>query len=272
MLKPQKRTSPEPDLVARLQAGEEDAFEALLTRYQRRIYRLAMHVTRNREDAEEVVQDTFLSAYRKIGDFDSRAAIGTWLYRIAMNAALMVLRRRRPEPHLIIEEELPRFTGDGGHARPVADWSDRPDDPLLAQELRQVLREAIAALPPIYKAVVVLRDIEGLSNQEVAEVLGATVFAIKSRLHRARLVLRQRLGGYVESGREVTGDPSRSPSLKVGPAHLSSRRERHPGEMTRVATGAGRQCAQAGRRAQAVAKRPAASVWADNHYGSPIPS
>ena len=270
MLGDRKQDSPETDLVARLRAGEEEAFEALLARYQHRVYRLAMHVTRNREDAKEVVQDTFLSVYRKIGDFDGRAAIGTWLYRIAMNAALMVLRRRRPEPHLSIEWELPQFTDEGRHARPIADWSDLPDDRLLAQELRQVLREAIDALPADYKAVVILRDIEGLSNQEAAEVLGATVFAIKSRLHRARLVLRQRLGGYVESGREVSGDPLRSPSLNVGPAHLPPRRGGHPGEISPVATGAGRQCPQAGRRAQAVAKRPAASVWAGNHCGSPI--
>jgi RNA polymerase sigma-70 factor (ECF subfamily) len=270
MLMDQKQDLPETDLVTRLRAGEEDAFEALLAQYQHRIYRLARHVTRNREDAEEVVQDTFLSAYRKIGDFDGRAAIGTWLYHIAMNTALMVLRRRRPEPHLSIESELPRFTEDGRHARPIADWSDLPDDPLLAEELRLVLREAIDALPADYKAVVILRDIEGLSNQEAAEVLGATVFAIKSRLHRARLVLRERLTGYFESGREVTGDPSRSPSLKVGPVHLSSRRGGHPGEISLVATEADWQCPQAGRRARAVAKRPAASVWAYNHCGSPI--
>ncbi len=241
-LRPQGQGRQEADLVARLQAGQEAAFEALLAQYQHRIYRLAWHLTRNREDAEEVVQDTFFSVYRKIGDFKGRAALGTWLYRIATNSALMRLRRRRPEPHLSIEEELPGFAGDGGHARPVADWSDRPDDPLLAQELRQVLQEAIAALPPIYKAVVVLRDIEGLSNQEAAEALGTTVLAVKSRLHRAHLALRERLGSYIERGTEVPGDPLASPSPNVGPAHLPPWRGEPPGKSALPAAGAGWQC------------------------------
>ncbi len=265
MLRQQKQGSSEADLIARLQAGEEEAFEALLTRYQGPIYRLARRLTRNREDAEEAVQDTFLSVYRKIGDFDGRAAIGTWLYRIATNAALMVLRRRRPEPHLSIEEELPRFAEDGMHAGVVTDWSDLPHDRLLAAELREVLREAINALPQDYRAIVVLRDIEGLSNQEAADVLGTTVFAIKSRLHRARLVLRERLAGYLESGRRVTGDPSRSPSPKVGPAHLSSRRGGHPAGISLLAAGAGWQCPRDGGQVQAPRARPsAARVRADD--------
>jgi len=210
MLRQQKKDLQEADLVARLQAGEEEALEALLARYQGRIYRLARRLTRNREDAEEVVQDTFLSAYRKIRDFHGRAALGTWLNRVAVNAALMKLRGWRPEPHLSIEEDLPQFAADGTHARPVADWSDLPDHRVETQELRQVLCEAIDALPPDYRAVVVLRDIEGLSNQEAAEVLGTTVFAIKARLHRAHLVLRERLGGYIERGRKRVEVPRAS--------------------------------------------------------------
>jgi RNA polymerase sigma-70 factor (ECF subfamily) len=236
----------------------------LLARYQHRIYRLARHLTRNREDAEEVVQDTFFSVYRKIGGFKGRAALGTWLYRIATNSALMLLRRRRPEPHLSIEEELPPFTGDGGHARPVADWSDRPDDPLLAQELGQVLQEAIAALPPIYKAVVVLRDIEGLSNQEAAEALGTTVLAVKSRLHRARLALRERLARYFESGRTGAGDPSAASTPEVRPANLPLRGGEHPGEETPHAARAGRLCVQGSRRAHAGAKTRTGRVQTDN--------
>ena len=189
------------ELVARLKQGDREALAGLLRRYQGKVYRLAMNMTRSPQDAEEVTQDVFLAVYRKIGEFDGRAAFSTWLYRVASNAALMKLRGRRSEPHLSIEEEGPAFAPDGHHARPVADWSELPEDRLLSAERRRVLGQAIEALPPDYKAVVVLRDIEGLSNQEVAEVLGATVLAVKSRLHRARLALRERLAAYFEAGR-----------------------------------------------------------------------
>ncbi|HEV8662047.1 MAG TPA: sigma-70 family RNA polymerase sigma factor [Candidatus Methylomirabilis sp.] len=189
------------ELVERLKGGEEEAFGGLLQRYQGKVYRLAMNLTRNPQDAEEVTQDVFLTVARKIGAFDGRAAFSTWLYRVATNAALMKLRGRRPEPHLPVEEEGTVFAPDGSFTRPVADWSALPEDQLLAVERRQILAEAIEALPPDYKAVVVLRDIEGLANQEVAEILGATVLAVKSRLHRARLALRARLAAYFEAGR-----------------------------------------------------------------------
>ena len=189
------------ELVERLKTGDREAFGALLRRYQGKVYRLAMNMTRSPQDAEEVTQDVFLAVYRKIGDFDGRAAFSTWLYRVASNAALMKLRGRRSEPHLSIEEEGPAFAPDGHFARPVADWSELPEDRLLSAERRRVLEQAIDALPPDYKAVVVLRDVEGLSNQEVAEILGTTVLAMKSRLHRARLALRERLAAYLEAGR-----------------------------------------------------------------------
>jgi RNA polymerase sigma-70 factor (ECF subfamily) len=189
------------ELVERLKTGDREAFGALLRRHQGKVYRLAMNMTRSPQDAEEVTQDVFLAVYRKIGEFDGRAAFSTWLYRVASNAALMKLRGRRSEPHLSIEEEGPAFAPDGHFARPVADWSELPEDRLLSAERRRVLEQAIDALPPDYKAVVVLRDVEGLSNPEVAEVLGATVLAVKSRLHRARLALRERLAAYLEAGR-----------------------------------------------------------------------
>ena len=189
------------ELVARLQGGDEAAFAGLLARYQEKVYRLARNLTRNPQDAEEVAQDVFLAVYRKIGSFDGRAAFSTWLYRIASNAALMKLRGRRSEPHQAIEAEGPAFTPDGHHARPIGDWAALPEEQLLAGERRRVVEEAIAALPPDYRAVVVLRDIEGLATQDVAEILGATGLAVKSRLHRARLALRERLAAYFEAGR-----------------------------------------------------------------------
>ena len=187
------------ELVSRLKRGDEEALAGLLRRYQGKVYRLAMNMTRNPQDAEEVTQDVFLAVYRKIGDFDGRAAFSTWLYRVASNAALMKLRGRRREPHFSVEEEGPTFAPDGHHARPVADWSELPEDQLLSAERRRVLAQAIEALPPDYRGVVVLRDIEGLSNQEVAEIVGATVLAVKSRLHRARLALRERLAAHFEA-------------------------------------------------------------------------
>lgn len=185
-------------LVERLKRGDAEAFAGLLRRYQGKVYRLAMNMTRNPQDAEEVMQDVFLAVARKIGNFDGRAAFSTWLYRVTANAALIKLRRRRSEPHLPIEEAGPVFAADGSFARPVADWSDLPEDQLLAAESRQILTQAIEALPPDHKAVVVLRDIEGLTNPEAAEVLGITVLAVKSRLHRARLALRERMAAHFE--------------------------------------------------------------------------
>lgn len=199
------------DLVERVKRGDEAAFEALLERHQGKVYRLAWNFTRNPQDAEEVTQDVFLTVHRRIGGFDGRAAFTTWLYRVASNAALMKLRGRRPEPHLAVDEEGPAFLPDGRHARPVADWSALPEAKLLGAECRQVLEQAIEALPPDYKAVVILRDIEGLSNAEAAEALRTTVMAVKSRLHRARLALRERLAAYFEAdarGRRAYAPPA----------------------------------------------------------------
>lgn len=158
------------DLVEWMRAGDEAAFGALLARYQSKVYRLALSMTKNREDAEEVMQDVFLSVFRNIQKFDGRSAFGTWLYRIAVNAALMKLRSRGPVQESI-EEYLPQFTQGGGHARMIADWSEGPERSLLGKERARIVREAIDALPPDFKAVLVLRDLEGLSNSEVAEVL-----------------------------------------------------------------------------------------------------
>ncbi len=188
------------ELVERLKTGEEAAFEALLARYQVKVYRLAMSFTRNPEDAEEVLQDVFLTVYRKIGSFDGRSAFGTWLYRIAVNAALMKLRGRGPIQESL-EEYLPQFTEDGRHTRMVVDWTPGPEEQLLRQERTLVVREAIEALPPDYKAVLVLRDLEGLSNGEVAEIMDTSVLAVKARLHRARLVLRGKLERYMTEQR-----------------------------------------------------------------------
>jgi RNA polymerase sigma-70 factor (ECF subfamily) len=201
----QVATLPDAVLVDRVRAGDEEAFGGLLQRYQGKVYRLAMHLTRNPQDAEEVTQDVFLAVYRKLRDFEDRASFRTWLYRIASNAALMKLRRRRPVVPLAGGMEGPAFREDGQFAQAVADWSAYPEAELLAAERRSVLEQAIVTLSPDDQAVVVLRDIEGLSNQEVAEILGTTLLAVKSRLHRARLALRERLAAYFGAGRAGGG-------------------------------------------------------------------
>ncbi len=183
------------ELVEQIKAGDDAAFKALLGRYQERAYRLALSLTKNPADAEEVLQDVFLTVYRKIASFEGRSAFSTWLYRITVNTALMKLRGRGPAQESI-DEYLPQFTKDGRHARMVVDFTHGPEKLLLLKEREQILREAIEALPPDYKVVLVLRDLEGLSNEEVAEVVGASVLAVKARLHRARLALRGRLERY----------------------------------------------------------------------------
>ncbi|MGB4782152.1 sigma-70 family RNA polymerase sigma factor [Candidatus Methylomirabilis sp.] len=183
------------ELVEQIKAGEKTSLEALLGRYQDKVYRLAMSFTKNPADAEEVLQDVFLTVYRKIASFEGRSAFSTWLYRITVNTALMKLRGRGPAQESI-DGYLPQFTKDGQHARMVVDFTDGPEKLLLLKEREQILREAIEALPPDYKVVLVLRDLEGLSNEEVAEVVGASVLAVKARLHRARLALRGRLERY----------------------------------------------------------------------------
>jgi RNA polymerase sigma-70 factor (ECF subfamily) len=183
-------------LVEEIKSGSEGAFDLLLKRYQGKVYRLTLSLTKNPADAEEVLQDVFLTVYRKIAGFERRSAFSTWLYRITVNTALMKLRGRGPVQESI-DEYLPQFTKDGRHARMVADFTQGPEKLLLQKEREQVLREAIEALPPDYKVVLILRDLEGLSNEEVAEVVGASVLAVKARLHRARLALRGRLEQHV---------------------------------------------------------------------------
>ncbi len=202
--------SVEDDLVAQLQGGDPRAFETLLDRYGDKVYRLAVGITRNPADAEDVCQEVFLSVLRNINAFEKRATLGSWLYRIATNAALVKLRGRPSVPLPTWEEELPRFRPDGGHQVPIADWSRNAEESLMEKEGRSILQEALATLPPEYRAVIFLRDIEGMSASETAEALGISVAAVKSRLHRARLFLRARVSGYFREGRRL--DPGATPS------------------------------------------------------------
>lgn len=184
-------------LIERLRQGDTQALEALMARYSGRVYRLAFGITRNDADAEEIVQDVFLTLFRKIDTFEERSALGTWIYRVTANAALIKRRGKRVELEVLLEDYLPRFLEDGhregDRAFLCADWSRRPDEVAQGVETRAILTQALERLPDTYRAVVLLRDLEGLSNEEAAEVLGETVASVKSRLHRARMALREQL-------------------------------------------------------------------------------
>jgi RNA polymerase sigma-70 factor, ECF subfamily len=181
-------------LVEGLRKGDPTATELLLDTYGDRVYRLAIRITGNEQDAEEVVQDALWTAARKIGMFKGESAFGSWVYRITANTAYQKLRGRQSRRHEIsLDEVLPLFDELGCHAQPVADWSQAASDPAVQAELRTTLSAAIDELPAAYKAVLVLRDIEGRSTEEIAQALGLSIAVVKTRAHRARLFLRKRL-------------------------------------------------------------------------------
>jgi RNA polymerase sigma-70 factor (ECF subfamily) len=188
-----RRVDRDGELLAALREGAPDAAERLVATYGDRVYRLAVGITGSSQDAEEAVQDALWSVIRKIDTFRGDSAFGSWVYRIVANAAYQKLRSRSARrAEISLEDVLPTFH-ENGRAAPIADWSAELDDPSRSTELRLVLTSAIDELPAEYRTVLVLRDMEGLSNTEVAQVLGVTLGAVKSRAHRARLFLRQRL-------------------------------------------------------------------------------
>ena len=197
------------DLVRRAKGGDEAAFNELVERHQDRVYRHAERMLGNQQDAEEVLQDTFLQAYRHLGSFEERSRFSTWIYRIATNEALMRLRRssRRREVHL---EETP--PGEVERAsEEVREFARSAIDHVMDREIREILDKALDELPPEYRVVFVLRDVDELSNAEVAEILGLSVPAVKSRLHRSRLWLRDRVAGIFRE-RRPAGLPKEEPT------------------------------------------------------------
>lgn len=181
------------DLVRRIKAGEDGAFEEMVRRYHARVYSLAYGVLRNAEDAEEATQDTFWTLHRKIGTFDESKKFFSWFYRVALNAAYSRARRRPHLPTVAIEDRMPKFSGDGHFAADVPDWSVAIEDEASARELAARAGEFIAELPPPYRDVIWMYDVEEMPSSEVAETLHISIPAFKSRLHRARLYVRQRL-------------------------------------------------------------------------------
>lgn len=189
-------------LIARFKKGSMEAFEELVSRYESKVFNLAMRFTRNQEDAEEVLQDVFTTLYRKAAGFEGKSAFSSWLYRIIVNAAFMKLRKRRQQHTTVLEELTPQLQQMIPDKETI--FGTPSDSFTLAREIREALQDAISKLPERYRAVFVLRDVDGLSNQEVGEILGLSVPAVKSRLHRSRLMLQKRLHGYYE---EFTGRP-----------------------------------------------------------------
>jgi len=181
------------DLVRRSQGGDTRAFDELVRRYRDKVYRLSFKILRHEEDAAEALQDAFLSAYRGIKSFKVESTFSTWLYRIATNASLMKYRKRR-EGHVSLEQS--QNTDENAEMLQIPDWSTQPLKELLDSETREVMDEGIQRLPEELRTVFILRDIEDLSNAEVAQILDLTVAAVKSRLHRARIALRDRLTRY----------------------------------------------------------------------------
>lgn len=185
--------------VAPRPGGEAAGLEALMDQYGGRVYRLALNITQNNGDAEEVVQDVFFAVFRKIDTFEGRSTIGSWLYRICRNTAINKRRGKRFALEISLEQLL-QFHGGSVRAAKVActvaDWPQTPDQRLLTREARAVLNAALDALPDHYRAVVILRDVEGLRSADVAELLQESVPCVKARLHRARLILRARLASY----------------------------------------------------------------------------
>lgn len=188
------------ELVSRFRVKDETALEALMAQYGTKMFSLALRLTGNRQDAEEVLQDVFLTVFQKIDKFREESTLSSWMYRITTNAALMKLRKRPKIREIPLEEELgPAMTKEGMIAEPVTDWSRLPNDELDRKELVHRLEEGIQKLPSEYRSVFVLRDIEGLSAEETGQILHISVPALKSRLHRARLFLRKELAHYAST-------------------------------------------------------------------------
>jgi RNA polymerase sigma-70 factor (ECF subfamily) len=181
-------------VVAQARLGDAKAFSELLRRYEGKIFRLALHITQNREDAEDVLQEAFLKAYEHLDQFQGQSKFYTWIVRIAVNQALMKLRKRKSDRSVSLDDDID--TGEDKVAREIAAWDENPEQRYTREEMNQILTAAIEGLAPIYRAVFVLRDVDGLSTEEAAEALDLSVPAVKSRLLRARLQLRDKLTRY----------------------------------------------------------------------------
>jgi RNA polymerase sigma-70 factor (ECF subfamily) len=189
------------ELVAQVKSGHLEAFDELVSRHERKIFRLTQHITGNREDAEDALQDSFLKAFSRLSQFQGDSQFYTWLVRIAVNESLMRLRKRKAHPTFSLDE--PIETDDNFLPRDHGAWDDNPEQKYAQQELAEILDRAVQSLSPIFRTVFVLRDVEQLSTEETAEALNLSVPAVKSRLMRARLQLREKLSKHFRRGSDA---------------------------------------------------------------------
>lgn len=188
-------------LVHASKAGDVAAFEELVKRYDGKLLRIAQHVTNNREDAQDAVQEAFLKAFQKLGQFQENSKFSTWLIRITINQSLMKLRKQRRQREVSIDEDFQ--TEEGTLSLEIADWAPNPEQRYTASELKEILTKTLQELQPALRVVFVLRDIEGLSLGQTAEALDLTVSAVKARSWRARLQLPERLSKYFRKTGEL---------------------------------------------------------------------
>jgi RNA polymerase sigma-70 factor, ECF subfamily len=188
----------ERQFIAAIRSGDEAACAALVQRYGVRMLTVARRMLPCHEDADDAVQDAFISAFKSIGSFGGQSSLGTWLHRVVVNACLMKMRRRKGE--VSIESLLPQFAADGHHVASVAAWDESAFTRMAAAETRSLVRACIDRLPESYRTVLLLRDIEQLDTQEAAELLNCTPANVKTRLHRARQALRTLLQPHISSG------------------------------------------------------------------------
>ena len=194
----------ETDLLQRAKLGEVRAFSELVEKYERRIYRMARNILQNEEDAEDVMQETFLKAFSHLDSFQGQSKFYTRITRIAVNESLMKLRKRKTDRSVSLDESIE--TDEEPIVREIAVWEDNPESRYSQAEIREILDKAIASLKPIFRTVFVLRDVEELSTEETAEALGLSVAAVKSRLLRARLQLREKLTrAFKRKGDQILG-------------------------------------------------------------------
>jgi RNA polymerase sigma-70 factor (ECF subfamily) len=193
----------ERSLVRAAKSGDEAAFTELIERHEARVFHHALRLMGNSQDAEEVLQDTFLQVYRNLDRFEERSRFSTWVYRIATNEALMRLRKASRKREVFLEDTIAKDEWRGDE---IFDFARSALDQVLDKEIVRLLEKVLAELPEEYRAVFTMRDIDGLSNAEVAEVLDISVPAVKSRLHRSRLYLRDRLSKLYGDGSQVPGE------------------------------------------------------------------
>jgi RNA polymerase sigma-70 factor (ECF subfamily) len=188
------------ELIEEFRSGEQGSFEELLSRYSNKVFSLASRLTRNTEDAEEVLQDVFVTVHRKIASFEGKSSFSSWLYRVTVNAAFMKLRKRRQDLSVPLEDVVQQTYTVSALKSPESAFVDAQS---IRNQMLEALENAIRKLPDDYRPVFILRDVDGLTSREVSKILDLTVPAVKSRLHRSRLMLRRKLNRFFDEQKVV---------------------------------------------------------------------